>query len=95
MAVIMCGLNFGASLVPYCTALLWDRTRAGPFAMPIVALVSMFLPIPLLHVTRVVAPSNLGYSFSLDGGAHACCGLEGGKPAPAVRSDPAACTAHV
>ena len=96
MAVIMCGLNFGASLVPYVTALLWDRTRAGPFAMPIVALVSMFLPIPLLHVTRVVAPSDLGYSFSLDGGAHACCGLEGGTPAPAVGlSVPAACAAHV
>ena len=29
MAVVMFGLNFGASLVPYGAAMLWDHTVAG------------------------------------------------------------------
>ena len=56
MVVVMFGLNAGASLVPYLTTVLWDRTALGPDTLPWTALVSAFAPIPLLHAAAAAAP---------------------------------------
>ena len=49
------GLNAGASLVPYLTTLLWDRTPLGPDALPWMTLASAFAPLPLLAAAAAVA----------------------------------------
>ncbi|KAJ1455624.1 hypothetical protein M885DRAFT_602914 [Pelagophyceae sp. CCMP2097] len=56
MSIVMFGLNFGASLVPYVTTVFWDRTAAGavksrvwkPGTLVWATLLTMLLPIPLL-----------------------------------------------
>ena len=50
----MFGLNFGASLVPYLTTLVWNRW-AGPETLIVVIFLSMFLPLPLLHATKYLS----------------------------------------
>lgn len=54
MAIVMFGLNFGASLVPYLTSLAWNR-GVGPRVLIVSTFLSMFLPLPLLHVTRYLS----------------------------------------
>lgn len=53
MSIVMFGLNFGASLVPYFMSLVWDIW--GPSTLTAVVLLSMFFPIPLLALTKEVA----------------------------------------
>ena len=53
MSIVMFGLNFGASLVPYLMSLMWDVW--GPPTLIVVILISMSIPIPLLHLTRLVS----------------------------------------
>lgn len=53
MSIVMFGLNFGASLVPYFMSLVWDIW--GPSTLIAVVLLSMFFPIPLLALTKEVA----------------------------------------
>ena len=52
MSIVMFGLNFGASLVPYCATLVWDDTALSYYALPCTVLLSMFLPLPLLYSTQ-------------------------------------------
>ena len=54
MSIVMFGLNFGASFVPYVTTLVWNRW-AGPETLIVVIFLSMFLPLPLLHVTKYLS----------------------------------------
>ena len=54
MAIVMFGLNFGASLVPYLTALAWEH-GGGPPMLILSTLLSMLLPLPLLQLTRYLS----------------------------------------
>ncbi|KAJ8614434.1 hypothetical protein CTAYLR_000779 [Chrysophaeum taylorii] len=54
MSIVMFGLNFGASLVPYLTTVAWDYTSAGPETLVWVTLLSMFIPMPLLFLSASV-----------------------------------------
>jgi hypothetical protein len=40
MAVVMFGLNFGASIIPYLTALAWSRTHQA-FFLPLITFLTM------------------------------------------------------
>ena len=53
MSIVMFGLNFGASLVPYIATLVWDDTSLGWYTLPLVIMISMTMPLPLLYLTRV------------------------------------------
>jgi len=48
MSIVMFGLNFGASLVPYLTTVFWDYTGVGADVLIWTTLISMILPMPLL-----------------------------------------------
>jgi fucose permease len=63
MSIVMFGLNFGASLVPYITTLVWNRW-AGPKTLIVVIFLSMFLPLPLLHATKYISCSFLSFALS-------------------------------
>lgn len=54
MSIVMFGLNFGASLVPYITAYIWDH-GGGPITLIVVTFLSMFIPLPLLHISKYVS----------------------------------------
>jgi len=54
MSIVMFGLNFGASLVPYLTTLAWNN-GGGPRTLIVVIFLSMFVPLPLLHTTRYLS----------------------------------------
>jgi predicted MFS family arabinose efflux permease len=54
MSIVMFGLNFGASLVPYITTLIWNN-GGGPITLIVVVFLSMFIPLPLLHVTKYLS----------------------------------------
>ena len=54
MSIVMFGLNFGASLVPYDTAYIWDH-GGGPITLIVVTFLSMFIPLPLLHISKYVS----------------------------------------
>ena len=92
MSIVMFGLNFGASLVPYITTLIWGR-GGGPKTLIYVIMISMTLPFPLLHVTKylsydpTVNPSikNSYTSLPTDDTA-ALAAEEGGPHGPASAS---------
>ena len=54
MSIVMFGLNFGASLVPYMTSLVWNE-GGGPKTLMVVTFLSMFVPLPLLHTTKYLS----------------------------------------
>mmetsp|Transcript_23037 Transcript_23037/g.28713 ORF Transcript_23037/g.28713 Transcript_23037/m.28713 type:complete len:90 (-) Transcript_23037:262-531(-) len=54
MSIVMFGLNFGASLIPYLTTLVWDDTTVGPESLMYVTLLSMFIPMPLLVLSATL-----------------------------------------
>jgi hypothetical protein len=54
MSIVMLGLNFGASVVPYVATLLWDHSSLSYNTLPIIVAISMAAPIPLLFLTRSV-----------------------------------------
>eukprot|EP01034_Spumella_vulgaris_P023792 gene23792-30061_t len=54
MSIVMFGLNFGASLVPYITTLIWNH-GGGPATLMYVTFFTMLLPVPLLHVTKYLS----------------------------------------
>jgi len=54
MSIVMFGLNFGASLVPYITTLIRNH-NGGPKTLIVVVFLSMFLPLPLLHLTKYLS----------------------------------------
>jgi len=54
MSIVMFGLNFGASLVPYITSYAWTN-GGGPSVLIIVTLLTMFIPLPCLYLTRYLS----------------------------------------
>ena len=54
MAIVMFGLNFGASLIPYITSLIWNR-GGGPRTLIVMTFITMFVPLPLLHITKYLS----------------------------------------
>ena len=67
MAIVMFGLNLGASVVPYGTALLWQWHGINrPIVLIIICGLSMLLPLPLLFLSKKVryqksiTPGNSG-----------------------------------
>lgn len=54
MSIVMFGLNFGASLIPYIATLLWEHTALGPRVLPGTVMVTMALPLPLLLLSRPI-----------------------------------------
>ena len=54
MSIVMFGLNFGASFVPYVTSLIWNK-GGGPTTLIVVTFLSMFIPLPLLHITKYLS----------------------------------------
>ena len=54
MAIVMFGLNFGASLVPYATSLIWNK-GGGPKTLIVVTFITMVVPLPLLYATRYLS----------------------------------------
>lgn len=54
MSIVMFGLNFGASLIPYLTTVVWDYTTFGPETLIYVTLLSMFIPMPLLLLSASI-----------------------------------------
>mmetsp|Transcript_24302 Transcript_24302/g.75945 ORF Transcript_24302/g.75945 Transcript_24302/m.75945 type:complete len:451 (+) Transcript_24302:77-1429(+) len=54
MSIVMFGLNFGASLIPYLTTVVWDFSPLGPESLVWVTLLSMAIPMPLLLLSAVV-----------------------------------------
>ena len=59
MSIVMFGLNFGASLIPYLTTVFWDYTNVGPGVLIWTTLLSMFLPMPLLVAAAMVGKVNI------------------------------------
>ncbi len=51
MSIVMFGLNFGASLVPYITTVVWTH-GGGPVTLIGIIFLSMFIPLPLLHMVK-------------------------------------------
>lgn len=56
MAIVMFGLNLGASLVPYIVAFAWNHSDMGPYALPYVMMSTMLIPLPFLVIS-----SSLSY----------------------------------
>lgn len=54
MSIVMFGLNFGASFLPYITTLIWNR-GGGPITLIVVIFLSMLIPLPLLHLTKYLS----------------------------------------
>jgi predicted MFS family arabinose efflux permease len=54
MSIVMFGLNFGASLVPYLTATIWNN-GGGPTTLMVMTFLSMSLPLPLLHISKYLS----------------------------------------
>jgi predicted MFS family arabinose efflux permease len=54
MSIVMFGLNFGASLVPYITTLVWNH-GGGPISLIVTIFLSMFIPLPLLYTTKYLS----------------------------------------
>ena len=54
MAIVMFGLNFGASLVPYATSIIWNA-GGGPRTLILVVFMTMITPLPLLFATRYLS----------------------------------------
>ena len=58
MAIVMFGLNCGASFVPYFTTLLWDADGSGPMSLILIMGLSMLIPLPLLYAAECVSYVN-------------------------------------
>lgn len=54
MSIVMFGLNFGASIIPYAATLLWDDTSMSYHVVPVMLFISMIFPLPLLYLTRLL-----------------------------------------
>lgn len=63
MSIVMFGLNFGASIVPYVATILWDDTPLSYRVVPVCLFVSMICPLPFLYLTR---PLNNVSSIGMD-----------------------------
>ena len=55
MAIVMFGLNVGASVVPYFTAVLWQWHGNNPGVLIVVVGLSMVIPLPLMYISKYVS----------------------------------------
>lgn len=62
MSIVMFGLNFGASIVPFLTAELWNNGIVGPEILLYVVLLSVLVPIPLLPLSKALSYAPHGIS---------------------------------
>jgi hypothetical protein len=60
MSIVMFGLNFGASLVPYIMSDVWDA-GAGPATLSVTIFLSMLVPLPLLFLTKLFRNDRSAY----------------------------------
>ena len=60
MSIVMFGLNFGASLVPYIMSVIWDA-GAGPDTLTVTIFLSMLFPLPLLYLTKIFRNDKSAY----------------------------------
>lgn len=54
MAIVMFGLNFGASIVPYVATLVWDYSNYDYHIFPLLVFISMSMPMPVLLITYII-----------------------------------------
>ena len=54
MAIVMLGLNAGASFVPFIITYLWSNSSMKANSLLFIVIVSMLIPFPLLEITKVV-----------------------------------------
>mmetsp|Transcript_17252 Transcript_17252/g.22387 ORF Transcript_17252/g.22387 Transcript_17252/m.22387 type:complete len:444 (-) Transcript_17252:125-1456(-) len=64
MAVVMFGLNLGASLVPYLTALAWDDSGSALW-LPIITFATMVLPIAFVRLTKLFQKDEIGFMYAM------------------------------
>jgi predicted MFS family arabinose efflux permease len=57
VSIVMLGINIGASLVPYFTTYLWnyDQLGLGEMTFVVVIMMSMIIPLPILHGIYIYA----------------------------------------
>lgn len=55
MAIVMFGLNCGASFVPYLATIFWNIDGNRPLVLVLVIAFSMLIPLPLLYVAKSVS----------------------------------------
>jgi len=60
-SICMFGLNCGASFVPFLTACAWQYFGDNPVTLTVAILLSMLLPIPLLHLTQRLSYTSTNY----------------------------------
>ena len=60
MSIVMFGLNFGASLVPFLMSEIWDA-GAGPDTLTVTIFISMLIPLPLLYFTKIFKNDRSAY----------------------------------
>jgi predicted MFS family arabinose efflux permease len=68
MAIVMFGLNLGASLVPYLTALAWDDTGKA-YWLTIITFLTMVLPIGFVRLTKVFQKDEVGFMYAMGPGS--------------------------
>ena len=68
MSIVMFGLNFGASLVPYLTAVAWDDT-GDAFYLTLITFLTMILPIGFVRMTKAFQKEEIGYMYAIGPGA--------------------------
>lgn len=59
MAIVMFGLNCGASFVPYVATILWSSNGNRPLVLIAVIGFSMLIPLPMLYVAKSVSYGEL------------------------------------
>mmetsp|Transcript_24792 Transcript_24792/g.50931 ORF Transcript_24792/g.50931 Transcript_24792/m.50931 type:complete len:379 (-) Transcript_24792:159-1295(-) len=64
MAVVMFGLNFGASIVPYVTAVLWEYTGHA-FYLPLITFLTMVLPVLFVRLTKHFQKEEVGFMYAI------------------------------
>jgi predicted MFS family arabinose efflux permease len=55
MAIVMFGLNLGASFVPYLATVAWRLSDNNPESIIVVTGLSMLLPLPMLYATKLLS----------------------------------------
>ena len=64
MSIVMLGLNLGASLVPYLTAIIWNGTGQA-YWLPFITFLTMLVPIGLVRLTKVFQKEEIGLTFAV------------------------------
>lgn len=70
MAIVMFGLNFGASIVPYLTALAWDSSGHA-FYLPLITFLTMVFPVAFVRMTKTFQKDEIGFMYAIGPAAEA------------------------